>query len=89
MKKTLLMSLFIIAAIVIGGLLGDAVEGIQPLEWLAYSKSFAFEPGTFLNLDVLALTFGIRFQANVAQLICCLIALFAYYKLAPKLVPGK
>lgn len=88
MKKTLLMALFIITAIVLGGLVGGAVNGVEYLDWLAYSKNFAFEPGRFLDLSVLSLTFGITFTANVAQLIFTLIALFAYYKLAPKLIGG-
>lgn len=89
MKKTLLMMLFIITAIVMGALLGDAVVGIEALEWLGYSKSFSFQPGTFINIDVLSLTFGITFKANVAQLIFTFIGIYAYYKLAPKLITSK
>lgn len=88
MKKTLLMSLFVITAIVLGALIGDSVTGIGSLQWLGYSKSFSFQPGTFINLEVFSLTFGITFTVNVAQLILLFIGIFAYYKLAPKLITG-
>lgn len=86
MKKTLLMSLFVITAIVLGALLGEAVEGVKYLDWLSYSKDFSFHPGTFINLEVFSLTFGISFKANVAQLLLIFVGIFAYSKLAPKII---
>ncbi len=86
MKKALLMTLFIMTAIVLGGLVGDAVSGIETLKWLGYSKTFSFQPGTFINFDIFSLTFGIVLKANVAQLILAFVGIFAYYKLAPKLI---
>lgn len=85
MKKALLMSLFIIAAIILGGLIGGACAGINALSWLSYSKNFAFQPGTF-DIDILSVTFGFSLNVNVAQLIFICIALFAYFKLAPKII---
>lgn len=85
MKKGLLISLFIIAAVVVGALLGSVCEGVEALNWLAYSKSFSFQPGTF-DIDVFSLTFGVSFKMNVAQLILIFIGIFSYYKLAPKLI---
>lgn len=86
MKKILLMIVLMIAAIVLGGLLGDAVSGVDALKWLAYSKAFSFQPGTFINIDVFSMTFGVAFKANVAQLILIFAGIFTYYKLAPKLI---
>lgn len=86
MKKVLLMSVLVIAAIVLGGLIGEASAGNDVLNWLAYSKTFSFQPGTFINIDVFSMTFGITFKANVAQLILVFVGIFAYYKLAPKLI---
>ncbi len=86
MKKVLLMLLFIVTAIVAGALIGNAVGGIEALAWLGYSKSFSFQPGTFIDFDVFSLTFGITFRVNVAQLILMFIGIFAYIKLAPKLI---
>lgn len=89
MKKFLLISVFMIAAIVFGGLIGDACTGAEALDWLAYSKDFSFQPGTFINIDVFSLTFGVTFRVNVAQLILIFVGIFAYYKLAPKLIGSK
>lgn len=89
MKKFLLISVFMIAAIVIGGLIGDACSGVDAMHWLSYSKDFSFQPGTFINIDVFSLTFGVTFRVNVAQLILIFVGLFAYYKLAPKLITSK
>lgn len=86
MKKVLLMSVLMISAIVIGGLLGDVCAGASGLSWLAYSKTFSFQPNTFVDIDVFSLTFGVTFKANVAQLILIFIGIFAYYKIAPKLI---
>lgn len=85
MKKVLLMSVLVIAAIVLGGLIGEVSSGNDVLNWLAYSKTFSFQPGTFINIDVFSMTFGVTFKANVAQLILVFVGIFAYYKLAPKL----
>lgn len=85
MKKVLLMSIMVITAIVVGGLLGDACAGVGFLDWLSYSKGFSFQPGT-IDTNVFSLTFGISFEANVAQLILVFVGIFAYYKIAPKLI---
>ena len=89
MKKFLLMSLFVAAAIVLGALIGDNCAAVDGLNWLSYSKAFSFQPGTLIDIDVFCLTFGIAFQMNVAQLLLLFIAIFAYYKLAPKLISSK
>ncbi len=85
MKKALLMSLFIIAAIVLGALIGGGCEGVEYLNWLSYSKDFSFQPGT-IDIDVLSFTFGFSINVCVAQLILVFVGLFSYYKLAPKLI---
>ncbi len=86
MKKVLLMSVFMITAIVVGGLVGESCANIEALDWLAYSQSFSFQPGTFIDISVLAMTFGISFKVNIAQLLLAIIGIFAYYKIAPKLI---
>ncbi|MBQ8296657.1 MAG: DUF4321 domain-containing protein [Ruminococcus sp.] len=86
MKKTLLMTVLMIAAIVFGGLISGACEGSAALGWLAYSKSFNFSPGEIIAIDVITLNFGISISANVAQLILILVGFFAYCKIAPKLI---
>lgn len=60
----------------------------EGLSWLGYSKTFAFEPGTFLNIDVLKLTFGISITFNIAQLILLVVAVIVYSKTASKIFAG-
>ncbi len=87
MKKGLLMTVLIITAIVLGGLIGEACYSISALDWLSYSKVFSFNPGTF-DINILTITFGLTVSVNVAQLILIFTAIFAYYKLAPKIIGG-
>ncbi|MDE5936554.1 MAG: DUF4321 domain-containing protein, partial [Ruminococcus sp.] len=72
-------------AIILGGMLGNMVISTDGLSWLGYSKTFAFEPGTFLNLDVIKLTFGLTITINVAQIFLLVTAIIVYYKTAPKI----
>ena len=89
MKKTLYMILLVFSAIIGGGLIGSAADKAGILKWLGYSQSFSFQPGTFINTSVLKMNFGIDVSFNVAQVLLMLIAVFIYYKTAPKLVAGK
>ena len=86
MKNFLYMSVLVIAALLIGGLIGDAVQGAAGIGWLGYAMHFAFDPGTFLNLEVLTLTFGVSININVAQILLILIVIIVYYNTAPKLI---
>lgn len=89
MKKTLYMIVLVVSAIVGGSLIGSAAQNAGSLKWLGYSKSFDFQPGTFINTDVLKLNFGFYISFNVAQILLVLLAIFVYYKTAPKLITGK
>lgn len=85
MKKSLYLIVLIISALVLGGLIGMAAEGASYFNWLSYALSFAFEPGTFLDTDVLRLTIGFAMKINVAQVLLVLIAIVVYYNTASKL----
>lgn len=84
MKYALYMFFLALCAIILGGMLGNMVISTDGLSWLGYSKTFAFEPGTFLNLDVIKLTFGLTITINVAQIFLLVTAIVVYYKTAPK-----
>ncbi|MDE5854532.1 MAG: DUF4321 domain-containing protein [Ruminococcus sp.] len=84
MKYALYMFFLALCAIILGGMLGNMVISTDGLSWLGYSKTFAFEPGTFLNLDVIKLTFGLTITVNVAQIFLLVTAIVVYYKTAPK-----
>lgn len=85
MKYTCYMCFLIMCAIVLGNMLGNMVIGTDGLSWLGYSKTFAFEPGTFVDIDVIRLTFGISITVNVAQIIFMIAAIIIYNKTSPKL----
>lgn len=85
MKYALYMFFLALCAIILGGMLGNMVIAIDGLSWLGYSKTFAFEPGTFLNLDVIKLTFGLTITINIAQIFLLVASIIVYYKTAPKI----
>lgn len=88
MKKTLYMLLLTITALVCGGLIGKVAKG--SMKWLGYSKTFSFmRGGNVIDTEVFKLNFGFYISANVAQILCILIAIFVYYKSASKLFSGK
>ena len=89
MKKALYMSFLTISAIVLGGFFGGLVGNTPGLSWLNYSKTFAFEPGTFLDIEVFRLTFGVSLTVSIAQILLIIIAIIVYYNTAPKLFTGK
>ncbi len=86
--KKIYMLLLIISAIILGGLIGNAVTG--PLSFLGYEKIFQFmRNGDVVDTSVFKMNFGFYIKANVAQVFCILMAIFVYYKSAPKLFTGK
>ncbi|MCR5601469.1 MAG: DUF4321 domain-containing protein [Ruminococcus sp.] len=85
MKKTLYFLLLLICALVIGGLLANEATGA--FAWLGWSGGFNFNPGTFVDTDVISLTFGLSMNISIAQVIGIIIAICAYIKTAPKVVP--
>ena len=87
MKKTLYFLLLLICACVLGGVLGNVASG--SFAWLGYSRSFALNLDKFIDTDILVLTFGISMSISVAQVIFIAIAIYAYIKTAPKVVPDK
>ena len=89
MNKVIYMSFLAISAVVFGGFFGGLIENTPGLSWLGYSKTFAFEPGTFLDFDIIRLTFGISFSINIAQILLIIIAIVIYYNTAPKLFTPK
>ena len=81
MKRNLLRNLLLIVlfilAVVLGKLIGIAVQGVPFLEWLGISVSFGF-PSVPIDLSVVTITFGILVNINVAQGILLLAAILIY-----------
>lgn len=79
-KNIWILLVFLLAGLVIGGLLGKFASGVPWLWWLSYEQSFGLESPIILDLNVLKLTFGLIVNINVASIIGMVIAVFIYKK---------
>ena len=86
MKKTLYFLLLFICACILGGVIGSISSG--SFAWLGLSRGIELEASRF-SMELFSITFGFSFDINVAQIICIIIAIYAYIKTAPKVVPDK
>lgn len=68
LKRNLLLIFFILAGIVLGGMLANLCANIPFLSWLAYSSSIGFNADSpfVLDLSVIKLTFGFSMGISVA-----------------------
>lgn len=73
--------LFILAGLVIGGLLGNLAGNVSWLNWLAYGEEFGLNSPIVLNLNVMTITFGLMIKINIASIIGVIIALLIYRKI--------
>jgi len=72
--------LFILAGLVIGGLIGNFASDINGLSWLAYGEEFGLRDPIVLDLNVLTLTLGLTIRINIASIIGVIISLIVYRK---------
>ena len=79
-KNIIVLLLFVLCGIVVGGLLGELASGIDFLWWLGYGESFGLSEPVVLDLSIISLSFGIQFKINIASIIGIAIALFIYRK---------
>ena len=79
-KRNLVFALLVIAAIVLGSIIGDMFSGVDGLSWLNYGLSFGINSGSpfVLDLYVLTLTFGLALSINLAQIILIVVAFLIY-----------
>ena len=75
------MLVFLLAGLVIGGLLGKLASGVSWLWWLSYEQQFGLESPIVLDLSVVQLTFGLMFKINVASIIGMILSIFIYKKI--------
>lgn len=80
--KAWICLVFILAGLVIGGLIGQLASGVDFLWWLSYGKEFGLSLDSPLTLDlgVLKLTFGLMIKINIASILGVIISLFIYRK---------
>lgn len=80
-EKSWIIILFILAGLVIGGLLGEVAGQVDWLSWLSYGQSFGIEEPFVLNLNVLSLTFAFKIHINIASILGLAISIFLYRKI--------
>ncbi|MBR3132869.1 MAG: DUF4321 domain-containing protein [Clostridia bacterium] len=80
-KNIWVLLIFILAGIVIGGLLATYATEVSWLKWLAYGEDFGLQNPVQLDLKVLSLTLGFWIKINVASIIGIILAIFIYRKI--------
>ena len=79
-KNTWICIMFILAGLVIGGLIGKLTEGVDFLWWLSYGQEFGIKDPLTLDLGIAKLTFAFMFKINIASIIGVIISSFIYRK---------
>ncbi len=77
-KGTLVLIIFVLCGLVIGGLIGELTAGISWLSWLGYGQQFGLSSPITLDLGVVQLTLGLMFKINVSSIVGIIIAVFIY-----------
>ncbi len=79
-KNIWILIVFILAGLVIGGLIGQFASKVDALWWLAYGESFGLSEPLHLDLSIVKLTFSLMLKINISSIIGMAIAIFAYRK---------
>ena len=77
-KSLLVLIIFILCGLVIGGLIGELASNVSWLNWLSYGQQFGLSTPITLNLGVVELTIGILFKINISSIVGIVIAIFIY-----------
>lgn len=80
-KNVWVCILFLLAGLVIGGLIGQLTSSVDFLWWLSYGESFGLTEPIVLDLSVLKLTFGLTFKINIASILGVIISMFIYRRM--------
>ena len=73
--------LLMLAGVVLGGFIGNALGGISALNWLGYGSSFGLSSPLVLDLGVLTLQFGLTIRFTIAGIIGIVLAFLIYRKM--------
>ena len=77
-KSVWILILFILAGIVVGGLIGELAKNVSWLSWLGYSKGFGLAEPVVLDISVMKITFGLSINISIAMIIGVIISLVIY-----------
>ena len=79
-KSKWVLIVFILAGLVIGGLLGDLASKVDLLWWLGYGQEFGLTSPVELNLSIVQISFAMLFKINIASIIGVIISLIIYHR---------
>ena len=79
-KNVIVLILFILCGLVVGGLIGELTKDISFLNWLSYGQSFGLTEPLTLDLGVMQLTLGLMVKINISGIIGIILATFIYRK---------
>ena len=79
-KNFWILLVFLLAGLVIGGLLGEIAAKVDFLWWLAYGEDFGLSQPLQLDFSVIKLTFSLMFRINIASILGMTLAIFIYRK---------
>ena len=79
-RNSWILLLFLLAGIILGGLIGELAGKIDFLWWLGYGQTFGLTEPLVLNLEVVTLTFALQFKINIASIVGVALAIFLYRK---------
>lgn len=80
-KNMWVLIVFLLAGLVLGGLIGELASKVDFLWWLSYGQSFGLSNPVTLNLNIIDITFGFMVKINVSSIIGMLISIFIYRKI--------
>ena len=80
-KNGWMLLLMLLAGVVIGGFLGDALGGVSFLNWLAYGETFGLTSPLVLDLGIIVVSFGLTIKFTIAGIIGIIIAAVVYRKM--------
>ena len=79
-KNIWVLLIFILAGVVVGGLLGELAARVDFLWWLGYGNSFGLSEPLVLDLSIIKITFALVIKVNIASIIGVLLAILIYRK---------
>ncbi len=80
-KSVWLLILFVLAGLVVGGLIGELIPKTPYLNWLNYGDSFGLNSPVSLDLGVLTLQFGFAIKFTIIGIMGMAAAIFLYRRL--------
>ena len=79
-KSVLILLLFILCGLVVGGFLGELASKVDFLWWVSYGEEFGISSPVTIDLSIIKLTIGFMFKINISSIIGLILAIFIYRK---------